>query len=129
MKQVFHNMDCGPWTRDRGPRQTGNKKRPGRRTRSFFGENKCCGVLQAGVDGREDVTNQRTHDGDGGDNDHGHKHQDQRVLYHALSFFLESEFHDNNLLVDEWYIQVDVFEFDGYILSKISHFSTNKDVR
>src|SRR5687767_6239248 len=83
--------------------------------------------LQAAVDGREDLANQRTHDGDGGDDDYGYEHQDQRVLDHALSFFFESEFHDNNLLVYECYVRMGVF--DSYILSAIPRFRTNKDVR
>jgi hypothetical protein len=52
---------------------------------------------QAGVDGREDLTNQRAHDGHSGDDDDSNQYQDQRVLNHALSFFLESEFH--NILI------------------------------
>jgi hypothetical protein len=45
--------------------------------------------LEAGVDGREDLADQRAHDGDGGDDDDGDEYQDQSVLNHALSFFLE----------------------------------------
>ena len=50
--------------------------------------------LEAGVDGREDVTDQRAHDGNRSDDDHGNQYQDQRVFNHALSFFFESEFHN-----------------------------------
>ena len=47
--------------------------------------------LEAVVDGGEDPTNQRAHDADGGDNDHGHEYQDQSVLNQTLSFFLRGE--------------------------------------
>ena len=50
--------------------------------------------LEALVDGREDITDQRAHDGHGGDDDDSDEYQDQCVLNHALSFFLESEFHN-----------------------------------
>jgi hypothetical protein len=45
--------------------------------------------LQAGVNGAEHIADERAHDGEGGDDDNGDQNEDQRVLNHALAFFLE----------------------------------------
>jgi hypothetical protein len=68
------------------------QKRLDLRDQAFLGQNSC--GLEFGIDGRENLADQRAHDGNSSDDDHSHEHQDQGVLNHALTFFLESEFHD-----------------------------------
>jgi hypothetical protein len=47
--------------------------------------------LEAAVDGSEDVADEGSHDGEGGDNDYGNEDEDESILNHTLAFFFERE--------------------------------------